>query len=71
MSESTDFRAWLDRSEREAHDAIARSYAEGRAALGVQDAADQAPHRDSAAAATVPAAEKAEPTEQDGDTEQA
>ncbi|MDV6010938.1 hypothetical protein [Haloechinothrix sp. LS1_15] len=44
MPESTEYRAWLDETEREAYEMIARRYDEGRAALDLrtdEDAADQ------------------------------
>lgn len=46
MPESMDFHAWLDQTEREAHDAIARSYAEGRAALRSRPGTVPEPKRD-------------------------
>jgi hypothetical protein len=46
VPESMDFRAWLDQTEREAHDAIARSYAEGCASLGSRPDTEREPNRE-------------------------
>ncbi|SFB54336.1 hypothetical protein SAMN05216266_11811 [Amycolatopsis marina] len=70
MSEATDFRAWLDQSEREAHDAIARSYAEGRAALGSPDGREDEVEQSTVKQESTGAAEESGSGEQTGDEKQ-
>lgn len=69
MPESMDFHAWLDQTEREAHDAIARSYAEGRAALRSRPGTVPEPKRDATGSHTATVSDP-EPAEGDRGREQ-